>query len=133
MAIILMTFLILVFGMLDLGLGVLRYNTLAQAARQVVRQAIVHGSLADRLGSWGPGSYSGSAGDSHPIAQAVESSLAGFDLSEVTVQAEWPDGENEFQKRVHVTVAMPYRPIITFIFGNPVFTLQATSEMPIAH
>lgn len=135
MAIILMTFLVLVFGMLDLALGVLRYNTLAQAARQVAREAIVHGSLADRLGPWGSGSYSGSAADSHPIAQFIQeySSLNVFDLSEVTVQVEWPDGANEFQQRVHVTVSMPYRPIITFIFGNPVFTLEATSEMPIAH
>src|SRR5262245_26201074 len=45
-AIVIFVFLILVFGMMDLGIGVARNNALSQAARQGVRQAIVHGRLA---------------------------------------------------------------------------------------
>src|SRR5438552_3651889 len=44
----------LVLGMLDLGLWVARQQMLAHAARQIARQAVVHGSLADKLGKWGP-------------------------------------------------------------------------------
>jgi len=133
MALILLLFLTLVLGMLDLGIGVFRYNLLAQAARQGARQAIVHGSLADRLGPWGPQSYSGRGDDSHPIADAVRPSLTAFDPSEVGIQADWIDGDNQFEQRVCVAVSAPYQPIMTFIFGSPTFTLQGTSTMPIAH
>ncbi|HUT14608.1 MAG TPA: TadE/TadG family type IV pilus assembly protein [Thermoguttaceae bacterium] len=133
MALVLLLFLTLVLGMLDLGIGVFRYNLLAQAARQGARQAIVHGTLADRLGPWGPQSYSGQGDDSHPVADAVRPSLTAFDPSEVGIQADWIDGDNEFEKRVRIAVSAPYRPIMTFIFGNPTFTLRGTSTMPIAH
>ena len=132
MAIIMVVFLTLVLGMVDLGIGVFRYNTLAQAARQVARQAIVHGSMA--VEPWGPGTYSALANDASPIAQTVQSSVSGFDLSEVTINVEWIGG-NKVTENDHarVTMTTPYRPIMTFIFGNPTFTLQATSTMAIAH
>ena len=133
LALVLLTFLVLVFGMLDLGLGVLRYNTLSQAARQVARQAIVHGAMASRLGPWGPADYTGTGSDTNPIAQAAQSSLSGFDLSEVNVQVSWLDGDNKLDQTVRATVSAPYQPLVTFIFGNPTFTLQATSTMQIAH
>jgi len=133
MALILLLFLTLVLGMLDLGIGVFRYNLLAQAARQGARQAIVHGGLANRLGSWGPQSYSGRGDDSHPIAEVVRPWLTAFDPSEVGIQADWIDGGNDVDRRVRIAVSAPYRPIMTFIFGNPTFTLRGTSTMPIAH
>lgn len=135
LAIVVMVFLTLVLGMLDLGLGVYRHNLLAQAARQGARQAIVHGDMADRLGPWGPASYSGTAADGSPIALAIQPLLAGIDPAEVSIQADWLDGGNEFteEHRVRITVSTPYQPMMTFIFGNPTFTLQATSTMAIAH
>ncbi len=132
-AIVLMVFLTLVLGMLDLGLGVLRYHLLAQAARQGARQAIVHGDLANRLGTWGPAAYSGQASDDHPMTIAVRPSLTTFELSDVTVKADWLDGDNELEDRVRVTASAPYRPIMTFIFGNPSITLEGSSTMLIAH
>lgn len=45
-------FLILVFGMIDLGIGVQRRNLAAEAARIGARQALVHGSDAEQLGTW---------------------------------------------------------------------------------
>ena len=131
-AIIIMVFLTLVMGMLDLGIGVFRYNTLAQATRQAARQVIVHGDMA--FEPWGPDTYSALANDASPIAQTVQSSLPGFDLSAITINAEWLGGNEVMQNdHVRVTVTAPYRPIMTFIFGNPTFTLQATSTMAIAH
>ena len=135
MAVVLMIFLTMVLGMIDLAIGVFRFNVLSQAARQGVRQAIVHGAMADRLGSWGPGAYSGTAADGSPIAQAIQPILAGFDLTEVTITAEWLDGGNKVSEdhRVRVNVSTPYQPMMTFIFGNPTFTLEASSTMAIAH
>lgn len=133
MAFVLMAFLLLVLGMLDFGLAVYRYNTLAQTARQVARQAIVHGSLANRLGTWGPGTYSGDAEEDHPIADTARPSLIGFDLSEVAIRTEWIDGDNDPDSLVRVTAEAPFTPMLTFLFGSPTYTLRSTSTMQIAH
>jgi hypothetical protein len=132
-AIVVTVFFMLVLGILDFGLGVLRYHLVDQAARQCARQAIVHGSLADRLGPWGPADYSGTGDDAHPVVQSVQSSLIGLVPSDVQFQIQWIDGTNDVEDRVHVTVTAPYQPMMTFIFGNPTLTLRATSTMPIAH
>jgi len=142
MAIVLMVFLTLVFGMLDLGIAVLRYHQLAQAARQGAREASVHGSLADKLGTWGPGSdwgpYSGKVSEAggHPLVAAIQASLVGFDPSQVYVDAQWLGGNDprpQYGHRVRVTVSADYQPIVLFIFGSTPFTLEATSTMAISH
>lgn len=130
---VLMVFLTLVLGMFDMGLAVFRYHVVAQAARVGARQAIVHGGMADRLGPWGPGAFLGTAASSHPVANEVRASLSGIDPSATEVRADWLDGSNEFEDRVRVSVSTPYRPIMTFIFGNPEFTIRAASTMLIAH
>src|SRR5438552_607017 len=70
-AIVLNVFLLLILGTLDLGIATYRYNTLSQAARNGARQAAVHGALAaPALAAWGPGTYSGTAGDGSQQALA---------------------------------------------------------------
>jgi hypothetical protein len=134
----------LIFGMIDLGFWVFRHHLLSQAARQIARQAIVHGSLADRLGRWGPGTISetmapGLGGDpptaGDTIRETVGPTLVGLDPNEVTFTLEWIDGGNDPQAghRVRVTVRTPFRPMMTFIFGSPSFNLAASSTMLIAH
>src|SRR5437016_597498 len=134
----------LVLGMLDLGLWVARQQMLAHAARQVARQAVVHGKLADKLGTWGPTTITTNAVAPNPvnpndatsvIRQTASASLADWNRSQVTVKVEWPDGGNDprLEHRVRVTVSGPYHPIMTFIFGNPAYTLAAGSTMQIAH
>lgn len=133
-AIVLNVFLLLVMGGMDLGLATYKYNTLSQAARQGARQATVHGSLAaPAMTAWGPGTYTGTAGDGSQYAQAVSPILAGFALGSVTIQAEWIDGSNATQQRVRFTVTTTYRPIVTSIFTQSSFVLSAASTMPIAH
>ena len=111
---------------------------------QVARQAIVRGSLADKLGKWGPATITTSAVAPNPvnpndatsvIRQTASASLADWNRSQVTVKVEWPDGGNDprLEHRVRVTVSGPYHPIMTFIFGNPAYTLAAGSTMQIAH
>ena len=138
----LLLFLTLVLGMLDLGIAVFRHQVLSHASRQLARQAIVHGSLADRLGKWGPGAYSATANDSNvivadfsdpdPNRQQLTDYLVGLDPAAVSVQVDWLDG-NELEKPIRVTLSTPYQPFVTFIFGNPTITLSAVSEMQIAH
>jgi len=132
-ALILMIFLSLVLGMLDFGIAVYRNNVLSEAARQLARQAIVHGKLATLLGTWGPTTYNGHANDSNAIAVAVQPYLVGMDPASVTVAMTWPTSStNNVGGTVRVTLTASYTPITTFIV-NKSFTIQAISEMQIDH
>ena len=131
MAIVLMIFLALVLGMLDLGIAVFRGHILANAAREAARKAMVHGGMAPE--TWGPATFESTADTvGHPIVGVIQPFLTGLDLSQVTVQVVWPDGTG-LEKPVQVTVSMPYQPVMTFIFGNPTFTLSGSSAMSIVH
>ena len=125
----------LALGTLDLGVGVFRFHAVSEAARQGARQAIVHGALAPpQAAQWGPAPTTSPAsafGD--PLVDAVKPFLVGFDLTQTTVQGDWLDGSSEPGKRVRVTVSAPYRPVVTYIFGSPAYTLSATSTLPIVH
>ena len=71
-AIVLTSLIVILFGMLDLALLVLESNTLAEAARRLCRQAVVHGQMAaPRMTTWGPGSLTGTAGDGTEVALAL--------------------------------------------------------------
>lgn len=136
-ALITLVFFVLILGMIDLGIGVFRQNTLSQAARHGVRQAIVHGSLAPTGwdgGPWGPSTIEVFASASgSPMATAVGPMLVSCELEETKIRVEWLDGGNNVEQRVRVTITTPYRPILTALFGNPSITLTASSTMPIAH
>jgi hypothetical protein len=143
-------FIILVLGMLDLGLWVFRYHIIGQTARQLAREAIVHGSLADRLGPWGPdpigplNCVANPAGDPRDaetrLRDIASRSVIGLNGSDVTFLVEWidkddtPPGNNpQVGNRVRVSVTATYEPIMTFIFGNPSVTVTGVSTMRIAH
>lgn len=134
-AIALSLFVTLMLGTVDLGYGVFRQHVLTHATRQLARKAIVRGALADRTNIWGPDPVAHTAGDGSEIAEAVASHLVGWKLDEVEIQLQWPDAGNDVRKgqRVQVTMTAPYRPTMTFIFGNPSVTLHSTSTMSIAH
>ena len=133
-ALVLLLFVTLVFGMLDLGLVVFRYQMLSFAARRGVREAIVHGEYAERVGSWGPAAISGTLDSLNPaIRDKLEPHLVGMDPQDIDVQITWLDGTNDFKKRIQVTLTTDYTPITTFIFGSPSFDVHASSTMPIAH
>lgn len=133
-AIVLSVFLLLILGTLDLGIATYRYNMISQVARQGVRQAAVHGGLAPAaMGTWGPGTYTGTAGDGSAFAQVVSPLLVGFPLNDVNIQVEWIDGGTAVQQRVRYTVTTTYRPVVTSFFTSSSYTLSAASTMPIAH
>jgi hypothetical protein len=136
-AIVIVIFLMLVFGMIDLALGVLRSHLISDAARLGARHAIVHGSLAPSGwdgGPWGPGTIDVPATASGiPIVDKIRPLLIGCDLDQTRILVEWLDADNDVEQRVRVTVQTPYQPMMTFIFGSPTITLVGSSTMPIAH
>jgi hypothetical protein len=143
MSIILMTFLVLTLGMLDMGIGVFRYHIVAQAARFGARRAIVHGDRATQLGSWGTATIDVMANaNGIPIVDGVgvdgagdgiASMLVGCDLSQTRIRVEWLEGGNSFEQPVRVTLTSPYTPIFSFIFPISTIDLTASSTMGIAH
>ena len=134
-AVALVLFLTLLLGTVDLGYGVFRYHVLTHSARQIARQATVRGSLADRLGTWGPQGVSARASGEHEIAQYIAPSLVGWQLSDVDIQVDWIDGGNEAEQghRVRVRLTASYQPMMTFLLGRTTIDLTATSVMRIAH
>ena len=142
-ALVLLAFLTLVLGMMDLAIGIFRSAVLAQTARTAVREAVVHGELAIAWDStdppvssvWGPGSIPKTTVQdlAHDIKHTIASSLVGIDPSEVYVQVQWPDNSNAIGDRVYVRLDHAYTPVCGFIFGQIEIPLVGSSTMQITH
>jgi Flp pilus assembly protein TadG len=140
LAVVLLPFLVLTLGMIDLGLGVFRYHIVANAARQAARRAIVHGAQAVVLGPWGPTKINVTAdatgtaivdGNLAGYPDGIQPMLVGCDLAKTTITIEWLDASNALGKRVRATVASPYTPVTLLFLGS--VTLHASSTLQIAH
>lgn len=141
LSLILAMFLIMTIGTIDLSISVFRSHILAQAAREGARRAIVHGSRANVLGSWGPATINAHGSDTgEPIVDGehngsrydgIKGMLIGCDLSQTTIKVEWPDGSNEPGDPVKVTLTSPYNPAFLWFISSG--TKTATSTMLIAH
>ena len=134
MSLVLVLFLTLTAGTLDLGIAVFRHNLLSEAARQGARRAIVHGSMAPNR--WGPSTIDVPAtANGIPIVDGpidgIQPLLVAFDLDQTRIRVQWPDGSNSPESRVRVTVTTPYVPIILFFLSA--HNQSASSTMPIAH
>lgn len=127
----------LMLGMVDMGLGVFQMHVVSEAARQGARQASVHGANAappnGYLGSWGPATASLAGTSTDAKIAALQPYLTGLVLSNVTVQYQWPDGNNDVESRVRVTVSTSWSPMLTSLFGSSAYNLSASSTVPIAH
>lgn len=133
-AVVLSTLLIILLGMLDLGLAVLQYNTLAEASRKLSRSAAVHGArCAPRQHMWGPTTYSGNAADGSEPAAAVKDLLVTMQKANVTLRLEWPDGDNAVGKKVTATVSTTYRPMFSWIIKRQTIPLSASSTIKVSH
>lgn len=133
-AIVLTVFLTLVFGGIDLALGVFRYNAISEAARRGAREAIVHGKGAPpQRTAWGPATWTGTADSPGDIPAEVRPVLVGMEPAAVNLRIEWPDGSNAAQKQVRVSVSTVYRPVLPGLVGWSEIPLTATSTMRIAH
>tara|TARA_R110002072_G_scaffold13481_2_gene56878 strand:- start:83216 stop:83674 length:459 start_codon:yes stop_codon:yes gene_type:complete len=133
-AVVLSVILILLLGMLDLAMGVLRFNLVSEAARRGTREAIVRGELSEpERASWGPSTFNGSAADSSEIATTIRSALVALEPANVSITAEWPDGGNAMNDRVRILVSYQHQPIVPFLFGTEPIVLRGASTMRIQH
>lgn len=133
-AFVLSVLLTVLFGMFDVGLAVMRQNTLTEAARLLARSAIVHGALASsQAGAWGAGTISSTGADASPAAAVVKPLLMTMDPSAVSLTLRWLDGDNQPGHRVVATLNYQHQPMTPFILGSGPINLSATSTMRIAH
>ena len=135
---------LLVFGIIDLGRAVWEENTLAYAAREGTRYAIVHGSGCESpcVEAW-PATYStntcstaGTVGACGPIFTAVRNAAIG--VPNVTVTVTWRDaygGNPCYNRSCHVSVdaTAPFVPLPSqyLIGGAFQITLRGGSELVI--
>ncbi len=116
-------FFLIVFGTIDVGRAVWNYNTLSEAVREGGRYAIVHGENSDEPA--GPGADA-------KVIEAAEKFAGGLNTSQLTVTAEWPDGDNGLGDRVKVKGEYTYEPIFSF-WGAPSFTMSSSTTMEITY
>lgn len=112
-ALILPIFLMLVFGFIDTARIVFQYITLAEAAREGTRYAIVHGAASSAPS--GP-----SANDANVQAQVLKYTIG---VPNVTVTSSWPDGTNSRSSRVSVVVTAPFVPLPSQFLLNGALTV----------
>lgn len=114
-AIVLPVLLLAILGLLDLARAVAEENTLAFAAREGTRYAIVHGSLADA-----PIPYCVSCTNA-TVTQVVTNAAIGVPNISVTIG--YPDGSNDRERRVSVDATAPFIPLPSQYLLNGALTV----------
>lgn len=116
-ALLLPLLLLLLFGIMDFGIAVLKYNTLANVGREIARYGAVNPDYAeidayiqDHLGRWTTGIA--------PDTLMITPTLTSGDM---------------FTRRIQVVVTHDHRlltgPVIQAVGGNPNLTLRSVSTM----
>jgi hypothetical protein len=122
------------FALLDLGIAATRYNALAEIARRIAREAVMHGSLApDSSGTWGPDEYSGSLADGSAIVAPAVHMIPTMDGSDVFVSVRWVDGDNSPRDRIQVDVAYQHEPLIPGVCPWGPLSLSSTATMHVVN
>jgi Flp pilus assembly protein TadG len=122
------------FGMLDLGIAAARYNALAEAARRIAREAVIHGSLAPQESTkWGPTEYVGTGADNSDIAKIARPVFLAMPSQKVSIRVSWPDANNSPHDRVRVEVSYRHEPLIPQLFVWGPIDLRAVSTMCIVN
>ena len=116
---------IVLLGVVEMGRMVLVYTTIANAAREGARYAIVHG--ADQTASpSGPGNPC-----TCPDVQTVVKNFASAGLlntDSLTITVSYPDGSNTAGSHVSVKVTYPYDPFVNYFSSILNQTLGSTSQ-----
>jgi Flp pilus assembly protein TadG len=113
-ALVLPLCLLLITGLFDLARAVWQENTLAYAAREGTRYAIVHGAGSSL--PLGPNS------SAEPNITAVVRAAA-IGVPNVTVTTGWPDNSNDRGKRVSVDATAPFVPLPSFYLLGGAFQI----------
>ena len=126
-ALISFMFVMVLAGVVEMGRMVLVYNTIANAAREGTRYAIVHG--ADQTVSpSGPGNVT--------AVQTVVKNFASaglIDTTALTITVSYPNGNNTAGSPVTVKVLYTYDPFVRFFSSMLNTTLGSTSEGVISY
>ncbi len=127
-ALVLPVLLLLIVGLFDVGRAVQEENTLAYAAREGTRYAIVHGSS-----SASPIPYCSSCANAD-VTSAVDKAAVGVS-GPISVTISYPDGDNKRGSRVKVQASVPFVPLPSqFLFnGGLSVTLRGGSELVIEY
>lgn len=122
------------FGILDVGLALVRLNCVAEAARRVTRVVITHGTrCTPTQGTWGPTELVIHADASHSAAQAARPYLPAMNLAQTEIRLEWLDGDSLPDSRVRATVSTTHYSIALGLFSSEGFRISGQSTMRIAH
>jgi len=117
-----------IFWTFEMAMMIYTYNVLADAAKEGVRYAIVHGS--ENGISSGPSSGMGSNCATNVSAVqtvVINYAKASFhDVSAMTVTVCYLDGSNQSPNRIRVTVGYAYLPYIKLGWSPP--TIRAAAE-----
>ena len=119
MAISLMGFLLLVFGVMDFGWAIYQYDACNSAAQDAVRYASVHGS------------QSTSPATSDTMKTYVQNDTVGLDPSRLTVTSTW-DPDNNPGSTVKVVVSYAMQPLSAVAIQQG-FTVSGTATSVINH
>ena len=124
-ALIIPVILLIITGLFDAGRAVWQENTLAYAAREGTRYAIVHGSTSGT-----PVGPCSSCGDPTVLAVVQKASVG---VANITILLDYPDGNNDRNSRVTIDASAPFVPLPSQFLLNGAFaiTLRGGSQLVI--
>jgi Flp pilus assembly protein TadG len=136
MALVVPVYFVIVFGLFEGAMGVLRFQQVAALAREGTRWASVHG------GQYGQDSGNSAATSQDVYNNAIKPKATGLDLTQLTYSVTWNssnypyhtviDASNNIVKVTNtVTVTVNYTWASMLLFGN--ITLTSTAALPMAY
>ena len=123
---------LVIVGVFDFIRAIFHYNTLAEAAREGTRYAMVHGSASGSPVGPGSATYTAPNQDSAVTAQVLSYAVA-MDTSQITVLSTWPDGDNVPGHRVQVEMRYSYVPLTSLIVGGASVPMRSVSEASVVY
>lgn len=126
---ILPLFLLIVTGLFDVARAVWQENTLAYAAREGTRYAIVHGSAGSPIVGPCTSCLNPTTNNLGNVVSAVTDNAVG--VYDIDVTVDYPDGDNQRNHRVTVDAAAPFIPLPSQYLLGGVFsiTLRGGSQL----
>jgi Flp pilus assembly protein TadG len=125
---------VIILGAIEMIMLIYTYGVLANAAKEGVRYAIVHGTGVGGSNCSGPGvtgiTCTDSSGTNVQNAVVAYAAMTFHDTSTMTITPSYPDSSSAPPSRVRVDVTYPYLPF--FGLGWPSVTVNATAEGRIA-
>lgn len=125
-----------VVGCLDLSLAAYKSQVLNHVAHRIGRAAVIHGSFSNASwngGPWGPSTITTNLNSADPAATIGNTISSGLNKSNVTIELNWPNGNNHPGSPVIVQASMEWSPMLIKIFGYQLVTLRGRSYQIIQH